>query len=78
MNKEEIQARLEQLSQEELRLRRRLEELEEVAQRAPGSHSPGVPSAEAVKAEREIRSVVLALSDIDRQRQELSVALSLA
>ncbi|HEX5732428.1 MAG TPA: hypothetical protein VF131_06310 [Blastocatellia bacterium] len=77
MNKEEIQARLEELSAEESRLRSRLAELEQVAQSAPGSHSPGRPSPEAVRAEREIRSVVLRLVDVDYNRQELTVALSL-
>jgi hypothetical protein len=77
MSKEEIEARLEKLSEEEASLRRRLEELEEIAQSAPGSHGPGLPPPEAVRAEREIRSVVLDLVDIDRQRIELTVALSL-
>jgi len=78
MNREEIQARIEELSGEQARLRRRLEELEEIAQSAPGSHSPGPPSPEAIKAEREIRRVVLSLVNIDYNRQELTVALSLA
>ena len=78
MNKEEIQARLEELSTEESRLRSRLAELEQVAQSAPGSHRPGPPSPEAVRADREIRSVVLRLVDLDYNRQELTVALSLA
>ena len=77
MNKEEIQARIEELSAEETRLRGRLRELEEIAQSAPGSHSPGPPSPEAVRAEREIRSLVLRLIDVDYNRQELTVALSL-
>jgi hypothetical protein len=58
-------------------LRRRLSELEDKVQSAPGAHRPGAASADTIKAEREIRSVVLRLSDIDRQRQELTVALSL-
>lgn len=77
MNKEEIQARLEELASEESRLRSRLNELEEVAQSAPGSHRPGPPSPEAVRAEREIRSVVLRLVEVDYNRQELTLALSL-
>ena len=78
MSKQESEAQLEKLSEEEASLRRRLEELEEIAQSAPGSHSPGFPSPEARRAEREIRSVVLALVAIDRRRLELTVALSLA
>ncbi len=78
MSKEEIQAQLENLFEEETSLRRRLEELEEIAQSAPGSHSSGPLSPEAVLAEREIRSIVLDLVGIDRQRVELTVALSLA
>ena len=78
MNKEDIKARLDELSAEESRLRRRLEELQDVAQSAPGSHSPGSPSPEAAQAEREIRSIVLRLVDLDYNRQDLTVALSLA
>ena len=77
MSKEEIQARLEKLSEEEDRLRLRLGELEQVAQSAPGSHSSGPLAPEAVQAEREIRGVVLDLVAIDRHRLELTVALSL-
>ena len=69
---------MEKLSEEEAHLRRRLNELEEIAQSAPGSHSPGRLSPEAVRAEREIRNIVLDLVGIDRKRLELSVALSLA
>ena len=78
MSKAEIEARLEKLYEEEAGLRRRLGELENVAQSAPGSHGPGRPSPEAVRAEREIRSVVLDLTAVDRKRIELTVALSLA
>ncbi|HJQ71676.1 MAG TPA: hypothetical protein VKA70_22050 [Blastocatellia bacterium] len=78
MNREEIQARLEELSVEESRQRARLEELEEITQSARGSHSPGPPSPEAISAEREIRRVVLRLVEIDYNRQEMTVALSLA
>ena len=69
---------MEKLSEEEAHLRHRLRELEEIAQSAPGSHGPGRPSPEAVRAEREIRSIVLDLVGVDRKRLELSVALSLA
>lgn len=78
MSKEEIQARLEELSEEEARLRRRLWELEDITQTAPGSHASGRPSPEAVRAEREIRGIVLGLVGLDRKRLELTVALSLA
>jgi hypothetical protein len=78
MAREEIESRLRDFEQEESRLRRRIEELQDVVQNAPGSHSPGVPSAETLKAEREIQTLVLALSDLDRNRQELTVAMSLA
>lgn len=77
MTKEEIETALQRLGLEEADLRRRLSELEDLAQNAPGSHRPGVPSNQAMKAEREIRSLVLRLSDIDRERNELTVAASL-
>lgn len=77
MSREELESTLREFDREETRLRRRFEELQEVAQNAPGSHRPGVPSAETMKAEREIHAVVLALSDLDRKRQELTVAMSL-
>jgi hypothetical protein len=78
MSREEIQERLEKLFEEETSLRRRLEEVEEIAQSAPGSHRSGPLSPEADRAEREIRSIVLDLVGIDRKRIELTVALSLA
>ena len=78
MTREEIGSRLRDFEREELRLRRRIEELQDVVQNAPGSHGPGVPPAEIFKAEREIQTLVLALSDLDRRRQELTVAMSLA
>jgi hypothetical protein len=77
MSKEEFESKLRHFEQEEALLRRRLEELEDVVQNAPGSHSPGVPSAETMEAEREIQAVVLALSDLDRKRQEITVAMSM-
>ena len=76
MSREEFESRLMEFEQQEARLRRRLEELQDITQNAPGSHRPGVPSAEAMKAEREIHTVVLALTDLDRKRQELTVAMS--
>ena len=78
MTREEIESRLRDFEREESRLRSRVEELQDVVQNAPGSHSPGVPSAETLKAEREIQTLVLALSDLDRKRQELTVAMSMA
>ena len=77
MSREELESRLREFEQEEARLRRRLEELQEVAQNAPGSHRPGSPSAETMKTEREIQAAVLALSDLDRKRQEIMVAMSM-
>ncbi len=77
MNKDEIRAGIEQLGSEEAKLREALEKLEDAVQTAPGSHGPGRPSAETMKAEREITSIVLRLNEIDRKRQELSVALNL-
>ncbi len=77
MSKEEIQASIKQLEEEESQLRSRLKELQQVVQNAPGSHRPGTPSRDVLQAEREIRSIVLALIDLDRKRQEHTVALSL-
>jgi hypothetical protein len=77
MAREEVAAALERLEEEEAGLRRRLEQLEDIVQNAPGSHRPGAPSPETIKTEREITGVVLALSDLDRRRQELTVSSSL-
>lgn len=77
MAKEEIESKLRELEQEQTQLRGRLKELEDVTQNATGSHSPGVPSAETMKAEREIQTIVLDIVELDRKRQELSVAMSL-
>jgi len=78
MSRDELESGLRELEQEEARLRRRLEELEDIVQNAPGSHSPGVPTAETLMAEREIQTIVLALTDLDRKRLELTVTMSLA
>ena len=43
----------------------------------PMPHRPGKPSNETMNVEREVRTVVLALSNLDRQRQELTVAMSM-
>lgn len=78
MSKYEIEKRLADLEAEESRLRRRLNELEDVAQDAPGLHRPGKASIAAIQAEREIQTLVLGLTNLDRRRQELTVAMSLA
>jgi hypothetical protein len=75
--KEDCEMKLQELEREQERLRLRLRELEEVTQKAHGSHSPGVPSAETMKAEREIQTIALAIADLDRKRNELTVAMSL-
>ena len=77
MSKQEIEAKLKVFEEEEASLRRRLGELQDMVQNAPGSHRPGVPPNKVKEAEREIQSVVLALVDLDRRRQELNVAASL-
>ncbi|MGA9768511.1 MAG: hypothetical protein WBV94_05690 [Blastocatellia bacterium] len=74
---EEIESKLQELEQKQSRLRQRLRELEDIVQNAHGSHSPGIPSADIIKAEREIQSIVLDIVELDRKRQELSVAMSL-
>ena len=76
MAKEEIESELQGLEKEQARLRGRLGELEDIVQNAPGSHSSGIPSAEVIKAEREIQTIVLDIVQLDRKRQELSVAMS--
>jgi hypothetical protein len=76
MAKEEIESKLQDLEQKQAQLRHRLRELEEVVQRAPGSHSPGMPSAETMKAEREIQTIVLDIVELDRKRLDLSAAMS--
>lgn len=78
MSRDEIEKRLAELEAEESRLRRRLNELEDVVQNAPGSHRPGKPSVATIQAEREIQTLVLGLTNLERSRQELTVAKSLA
>lgn len=75
MAKEEIESKLQDLEQEQELLRARLRELENIVQNANGSHSSGIPSAEIIEAEREIQTIVLDISELDRKRQELSVNL---
>ncbi|HKS39149.1 MAG TPA: hypothetical protein VJX74_00940 [Blastocatellia bacterium] len=77
MAKEEIESKLRELEQEQARLRGRLGDLEDIVQNTPGSHSSGTPSAEVMKAEQEIQTIVLDIVELDRKRQELSVAMSL-
>jgi hypothetical protein len=77
MSKEEIETKLRQLEEEEAQLRRRFNEFQDRVQNAPGSHRPGTPPPEIKAAEREVHAVVLALIEIDRKRQELTVAASL-
>jgi cell division septum initiation protein DivIVA len=77
MSKDDIESQLERLKEEESQLRRRFNELQDIVQNAPGSHRPGQPSAEVLRAEREIHSVVLALVELERRRVELNVAGSL-
>ncbi len=77
MNREEIEAKLKEIEEEQLRLRRRFNELQDIVQNAPGSHTAGAPSPAVINAEREIHSVVLAICDLDRRRQELTVAASI-
>jgi hypothetical protein len=72
-----MEDKLRELDEEAARLRRALEELENVVQSAPGSHGPGTPSPEVVSAERDIQRIVLRLSDLDRERQEVTVAMTL-
>lgn len=77
MTKENMEDKLRGLDEEAARLRRALEELENVVQSAPGSHSSGVPSPEVVSAERDIQGIVLRLSNLDRERQEVTVSMTL-
>jgi hypothetical protein len=77
MSKDDIERKLKELEEEEARLRRRFNELQDKVQNAPGSHRPGTPSPEIRAAEREVHAVVLALIEVDRKRQELTVAASL-
>jgi hypothetical protein len=76
MSKDNSEAKLRELDQEEARLRRALDELEDVVQSAPGSHGPGVPSPEIISAERDIQKIVLRLSDLDRERREVTVSMT--
>ncbi|MFL6275951.1 MAG: hypothetical protein ACJ74G_12250 [Blastocatellia bacterium] len=77
MAKEELELKRRKIEEETARLRRRLEDIENVVQNAPGSHRSGSISSETLRAEREVRDLVLALVEMDRRRQEFTVELSL-
>jgi hypothetical protein len=77
MAKEELELKLREIDEAMERLRRQLEDLENVVQNAPGSHRPGPVSQETLRAEREVRDLVLAIVEMDRRRQEATVELSL-
>ena len=77
MANEELELKLREIDEEAAGLRRRLEDLENVVQNAPGSHRSGAVSSETLRAEREVRDLVLALVETDRRRQEVTVQLSL-
>ena len=77
MTKEELALKLREIDEATERLRRQLEALENVVQNAPGSHRPGPVSMETLRAEREVCDLVLAIVEMDRRRQEITVELSL-
>ena len=77
MAREELELKLREIDEATAGLRRRLEELQNVVQNAPGSHRSGTVAPETLRAEREVRDVVLAIVEMDRRRQEVSVQLSL-
>jgi predicted nucleic acid-binding Zn-ribbon protein len=77
MQKDEIQSRISELTEEEARLRSILRVLEDKAQAARDSLRISAVSDDVLRLDREIRDIVIRLSDIDRKRQELTVALSL-
>jgi hypothetical protein len=77
MAKEELELKLREIDEATERLRRQLENLENVVQNAPGSHRPGPVAMETLRAEREVRDLVLAIVEMDRRRQEVTVELSM-
>jgi len=77
MAREELELRLREIDETTTGLRRKLEDLQNVVQNAPGSHRPGPISPETLRAEREVRDLVLAIVEMDRRRQETTVQLSL-
>jgi len=77
MAKEELELKRRKIEEETARLRRRLEDIENVVQNAPDSHRSGSISPETLRAEREVRVLVLALVEMDRRRQEITVEMGL-
>jgi endonuclease YncB( thermonuclease family) len=77
MGIEEIEVRRQQLEAEEAELRRKLRELEQIVQCAPGAHRPGAVSRETLEVERRIQEIVLRLSDIDAEKREISILSSI-
>jgi hypothetical protein len=77
MAREELELKLREIDETTAGLRRKLEDLQNVVQNAPGSHRPGAISPETLRAEREVRDLVLTIVEMDRRRQEISVQLSL-
>ncbi|MEN3330891.1 MAG: hypothetical protein V7641_256 [Blastocatellia bacterium] len=77
MAKEELELKRREIDETMTRLQRQLADLEHVVQNAPGSHRPGPVSPETLRAEREVRDLVLAIVEMDRRRQEITVEISL-
>ena len=77
MAREELELKLREVDEASAVLQRKLAALEDVVQNAPGSHRPGAISPETLHAEREVRDLVLAIVEMDRRRQEITVELSL-
>lgn len=77
MARAELELKLREIDEATTGLRKKLENLQNIVQNAPGSHRPGAVSPETLRAEREVRDLVLAIVEMDRRRQEISVQLSL-
>jgi hypothetical protein len=77
MAREELELKLREIDEAMARFRRQLEDLEGIVQNAPGSHRPGPVAGETLRAEREVRDLVLAIVEMDRRRQEVTVAMSM-
>ena len=77
MARAELELKLREIEEATTGLRRKLENLQNIVQNAPGSHRPGPVSPETLRAEREVRDLVLAIVEMDRLRLEISVQLSL-
>ena len=77
MAKEALELKRQEMDEAMARLRRQLEDLQNVVQNAPGSHRSGAVSTETLRAEREVRDLVLAIVEMDRRRQEVTVELSM-